>query len=111
MGQETTEKAAATPDLLEAAKRASDFLTLPAQVYRKRYPDYRSGRAGGEAENVGAILAAAIAAGPDMLAVCKETLDQMEDRYDGAPDSPTLWMGRHIDRLRAVIARATGEGE
>jgi hypothetical protein len=59
MGQETTEKA--TPDLLEAAKRARDFLTLPAQVYRERYPDYRSGRAGGEAENVGAILAAAIA--------------------------------------------------
>lgn len=30
-------------------------------------------------------------------------LDELEDRYDGAPDSPTRWMGAYITALRNAI--------
>ena len=35
-------------------------------------------------------------------------LVEMEEKYDGAPDSTTLWMGQHIDRLTAALAAQKG---
>jgi hypothetical protein len=32
-----------------------------------------------------------------------DVLNELEDRYDGAPDSPELWMGEHIERLAALV--------
>lgn len=31
-------------------------------------------------------------------------LEELEDRYDGAPDSGTRWMGLHIEQLSAALA-------
>lgn len=39
----------------------------------------------------------------DLFHVLKRIMGEMEDRYDGAPDSRTLWMGELINRARAVI--------
>jgi hypothetical protein len=49
-----------------------------------------------------------IAAAPDLLQVLESIRDEMEDYYDGAPDSPTLWMGLHIKRATEAIAKAEG---
>lgn len=29
--------------------------------------------------------------------------EELDDQYDGCPDSKTLWMGEHIDRIAAVL--------
>lgn len=50
-----------------------------------------------------------IAAAPDLLAELRETLEALEVRYDGAPDSSTRWMGHRIARLEAAIAKAEGK--
>ncbi len=31
--------------------------------------------------------------------------DELDDRYDGAPDSPTKWMGEHLTAINAVLDR------
>lgn len=36
-------------------------------------------------------------------AVCQAVLDDLNARYDGAPDSSTLWMGSLIRDLEAVL--------
>lgn len=38
-------------------------------------------------------------------------LDEMEDRYDGAPDSTTLWMGNHMRELEGAIKTHTDVDE
>ena len=30
-------------------------------------------------------------------------LDELEDRYDGAPDSHSRWMAEHIENLRNIL--------
>ena len=47
-----------------------------------------------------------IAAAPDLLSACRDVLEALDDRYDGAADSKYLWAGRHIDALRNAIANA-----
>ena len=47
-----------------------------------------------------------IAAAPALLEACQSILDELEDRYDGATDSKTLWMGEHIDQIKAAIRMA-----
>jgi hypothetical protein len=39
-------------------------------------------------------------------AAIEAILEALQDRYDGAPDSTTLWMGQHIDDLKAAIGEA-----
>ncbi len=41
----------------------------------------------------------------DIKTACTAVLDDLDDRYDGCPDSRTLWMGEHITRLRALLNR------
>lgn len=52
-----------------------------------------------------------IAAAPEMLEASREIFLELDGRYDGAPDSRTLWMGEHLTRLRAAIAKAEGGGQ
>jgi len=33
----------------------------------------------------------------------EQILNELADRYDGATDSTTLWMGEHITRLQALL--------
>lgn len=40
---------------------------------------------------------------PDLQQIARDVLDELNDRYDGAPDSTTLWMGRHIEALTAAL--------
>jgi hypothetical protein len=49
-----------------------------------------------------------IAAAPELLAACKTLFEELTMRFDGAPDSRTRWMGEHVERLRAAIAKAEG---
>jgi hypothetical protein len=37
-------------------------------------------------------------------------LDELEDRYDGAPDSDVLWMGDHIRELREALTPVDDRG-
>ncbi len=41
---------------------------------------------------------------------CRGVFADIDDRYDGADDSSTRWMGEQLDRLRAVLADAEREG-
>jgi hypothetical protein len=41
-----------------------------------------------------------------LRATMQAILEALQDRYDGAPDSTTLWMGQHIDDLKAAIGEA-----
>jgi hypothetical protein len=47
-----------------------------------------------------------IESAPTMYAAIESILEALQDRYDGAPDSTTLWMGQHIDDLKAAIGEA-----
>ena len=49
-----------------------------------------------------------LAAAPELLAALESIHEELTDRYDGAPDSKTLWMGRHIDAISSAIAKAKG---
>ena len=35
----------------------------------------------------------------------EDLLEEMEGRYDGAPDSNTRWMGEYLEALKYVMAR------
>lgn len=50
-----------------------------------------------------------IAAAPEMFEALLDVLDDLERRYDGAPDSSTKWMIRPIQAIEAVIAKAEGK--
>lgn len=39
-----------------------------------------------------------------MSTAIDDILTELIDRYDGAPDSPTRWMGSHIQALEAAAA-------
>jgi hypothetical protein len=47
-----------------------------------------------------------IAAAPEMYEALNEIFNELDGRYDGAPDSRVLWMGEHITRIRAALAKA-----
>jgi hypothetical protein len=39
-----------------------------------------------------------------LLAACEDIAAELIDRYDGAPDSGSRWMGCYIEQLEAAIA-------
>ena len=47
-----------------------------------------------------------IAAAPEMYEALNEIFNELDGRYDGAPDSRVLWMGEHITHIRAALAKA-----
>lgn len=42
----------------------------------------------------------------DLITAVNEAIDELEVRYDGAPDSPYLWMGSLICDLRTAVQKA-----
>jgi hypothetical protein len=56
--------------------------------------------------NRGAANAHLIAAAPDLYEALKAVYLELDGRYDGAPDSRVLWMGEHITRISAALAKA-----
>lgn len=40
---------------------------------------------------------------PTLLAELQSLRDDLADRYDGAPDSPTLWMGAGLSALTQLL--------
>jgi len=46
-----------------------------------------------------------------LIEAAREIRDELEDRYDGAPDSPRKWMGIHILDLDAAIAAVEAEDQ
>lgn len=44
----------------------------------------------------------------DLLNAAKAIRDELDGRYDGAPDSHTRWMGEYLTQLGEAIARAEG---
>lgn len=41
--------------------------------------------------------------GPTLLSELQSLRDDLADRYDGAPDSPTLWMGAGLSALTQLL--------
>ena len=56
-----------------------------------------------EAQTKVAALEAKLAALKDVL---QEVREALEDRYDGAPDSRTLWMGSHLNAIENALISA-----
>lgn len=52
------------------------------------------------------VRAKLIAAAPELLDASIAIFNELDGRYDGAPDSRTLWMGEHLDRLRRAIEKS-----
>jgi hypothetical protein len=46
-----------------------------------------------------------IAIAPTMCDMLKTVLIALEDRYDGAPDSGTRWMGELIEQIETVLQK------
>ena len=65
---------------------------------------------GGTADEVVA-NARLVAAAPRLFAACERVMDLLEDKYDGAPDSPTRWLGEPLVLLRDALAKAKGGGD
>jgi hypothetical protein len=42
----------------------------------------------------------------DLITAVNQAIDELEDRYDGAPDSKTLWLGSIIVDLREAASKA-----
>ena len=53
--------------------------------------------------------ASLIASAPNLYAALRAIFDELNDRYDGAPDSRVLWMGEHITRIQRALAKASGK--
>jgi hypothetical protein len=49
-----------------------------------------------------------IAAAPTMFEALQAIFEDLDGRYDGAPNSPTLWMGEHITRIAQALKAAEG---
>ena len=59
-------------------------------------------------EGNAALIVRAVNAHDAIVAAAEAIYEELDDQYDGAPDSTTLWMGRHLDALRDALAKATG---
>lgn len=40
---------------------------------------------------------------PSLLSALESLREDLNDRYDGAPDSPTLWMGQGLSALSQLL--------
>ena len=47
-----------------------------------------------------------MAASPEMRDALEEAEELVDRIYDGAPDSPTHWMGKTLENIRAAIAKS-----
>lgn len=45
----------------------------------------------------------------ELISVAEAIRNELDDRYDGAPDSTTRWMGSHIFDLNKAIINAKRE--
>lgn len=50
--------------------------------------------------------AKAISAVPELIAVLQEVYEEFCDRYDGAPDSKTQWMGSLMHTIEEALKKA-----
>ena len=106
------------PGAVGAISHANGFICFPCaprKVSEERQPDecwldmFHRTQPGRDAvaseQDANARL---IASAPDLLQACRGILDDLYEHYDGAPDSRTLWMSRHIQDLNTAIAKANG---
>jgi hypothetical protein len=49
-----------------------------------------------------------IAVAPEMYSLIEDLRDELDNRYDGADDSRTRWMGEWIDKADTLVRKAGG---